>query len=111
MIFILVTLLVFHFDISGKDTKDEHPENKELKSVILSVFHSEILGKYFNDEHELNIPLISFTLPKSHSEISCGKDSNNSHPKNIFFILVALLVSKLKLEKDTNVEHHANIEL
>ena len=34
---ILVTLLVFHFDISGKDNNDEYPPNIAPISVILLI--------------------------------------------------------------------------
>ena len=47
----LVTLLVFHFEISGKDDNDEHSRNIPLIQITLEVFHFEISGKDFNDEH------------------------------------------------------------
>ena len=47
---ISVTLLVFHFEISGKDFNDEHPENNPFIFAICSVFHFEISGKDFKDE-------------------------------------------------------------
>ena len=56
--FILITLLVFHFEISGKDNNDSHPLNKELISITLFVFQFEISGKDDNDLHQLNIKLI-----------------------------------------------------
>ena len=46
-----VTLFVFHFDISGKDNKDEHPENKLFIYITLFVFHFDISGKDDKDEH------------------------------------------------------------
>ena len=46
-----MTLFIFHFEISGKDDKEEHPENKPFISVTLFVFHFEISGKYDKDEH------------------------------------------------------------
>ena len=46
-----VTLLVFQFEISGKDDNDEHPKNIRLKLVALLVFQFEISGKDNNDEH------------------------------------------------------------
>ena len=52
-------LLVFHFEISGKDDNDEHPLKKQtifLKTLL--VFHFEISGKDINDEHLSNIQLI-----------------------------------------------------
>ena len=52
---ILITLKVFHFEISGKDDNDEHPINIKLTLVTLIVFHFEISGKDDNDEHPLNI--------------------------------------------------------
>ena len=39
---ILVTILVFHFDISGNDFNDEHSANKNLILVTLFVFHFDI---------------------------------------------------------------------
>ena len=57
ILFILVKLLVLHFEILGKDDNDEHSKNILLISVTLLVFHFEISGKDDNDEHPLNIPL------------------------------------------------------
>ena len=48
---ILVTLLVFHFEILGKDDKDKHRQNIKLILNTLLVFHFEISGKEDNDEH------------------------------------------------------------
>ena len=45
-----MTLLVFHFEISGNDAKEEHPQNIHIISVTLIVFHCEISGKDVNDE-------------------------------------------------------------
>ncbi len=36
--FISITLETSHFDISGKDIKEEHPENKNDKFVLFSIF-------------------------------------------------------------------------
>ncbi len=55
MALILITLFVFHLEISGKDDNDEHCSNIELILFILFVFHLEISGKEDNDEHSLNI--------------------------------------------------------
>ena len=49
-----ITLVVFHFDISGKDINDEHPLNIPLKLVLIFVFHLEISGKDISDVHSLN---------------------------------------------------------
>ena len=65
IIYILVTLLVFHFEISGKDDNDEHPINILLILVTLLVFHFEISGKDDNDEHLLNILFILITYKYS----------------------------------------------
>ena len=46
--------------------------------LILLVFHFEISGKYFNEEQFANIPSILITLFKSQLEIS-GKDNNEKH--------------------------------
>ena len=48
--FIYLILLVFHFEISGKDFNDEHPENNPSIDLTFSVFHFEISGKDFKDE-------------------------------------------------------------
>ena len=37
-----ITFFVSHFDISGKDIKDEQSENNEYISVILLVFQLDI---------------------------------------------------------------------
>ena len=47
----LIILFIFHFDISGKYDKDEHPLNKLLISVTLFIFHFDISGKDDKDEH------------------------------------------------------------
>ena len=49
-----VTLFVFHFDISGKEDKDEQLENKELIYLALFVFHFDISGNDNKDEQEEN---------------------------------------------------------
>ena len=56
------TLLVFHFEISGKDINDEQRENKSLIFVTLLVFHFEISGKDINDEQFEKIPAILVIL-------------------------------------------------
>ena len=43
--------LLFHFDISGKDIKDEHPSNIFNIYFKLLFFHLDISGKDVNDEH------------------------------------------------------------
>ena len=40
---------VFHFDISGKDNKDQQSLNISLISLTLLVFHFDISGKDDND--------------------------------------------------------------
>ena len=55
MNFIVVTLLVFQFDISGNDIKDEQPRNISFKLVILIVFQSDISGKDIKDEQNWNM--------------------------------------------------------
>ena len=62
ILFISVTLLVFHFDISGNDDNDEHPENIYFIFVTLLVFHVDISGNDDNEEHPSNIVFISVTL-------------------------------------------------
>ena len=48
---ILITLEVFHFDISGKDFNELHSSNKELISVTFEVFHFDISGNDINELH------------------------------------------------------------
>ena len=50
-----IPLLVFHFEISGKDDNDKQQLNIELISVALLIFHLEISGKDDNNEHPLNM--------------------------------------------------------
>ena len=52
---ILVTLEVFHFDISGNDDKEPHPENIDNILVTLKVFQFDISGNDDNDLHSKNI--------------------------------------------------------
>jgi len=51
-------IIVFHFEISGKDDNDEHLQNNQFIFLTLLVFHLEISGKDNNDEHLENISLI-----------------------------------------------------
>ena len=44
----LVTLFIFYFEISGKDTNDEHLSNRHFISVKFIVFYLEISGNSFN---------------------------------------------------------------
>ena len=47
----MVTLLVFHFDILGKEIKEEHPLNTELISSISFVLNLDISGIDIREEH------------------------------------------------------------
>ena len=49
--FILLTLLTFHLEISGIDIKDEHSGNKADILLTLLTFHLEISGIDINDKH------------------------------------------------------------
>ena len=60
--FILVMLLIFHFEISGKDNNDEYLLSKKLISVSLLVFHFERSNKDNNNLHSLIILLKSISL-------------------------------------------------
>ena len=40
-----------YLNLSGILSDDEHPENIELILVTLLVFHLDISGKFDNDEH------------------------------------------------------------
>ncbi len=51
----LVTFLVFHFEIFGSDFNEEHSENIWLIFLELIVFQFEIAGNIDNDEHPENI--------------------------------------------------------
>jgi hypothetical protein len=42
---------VFHFDISGNSSNEEHPPNIPEILLVLDKFHFEISGNDFNDEH------------------------------------------------------------
>ena len=44
-------LLVFQMDILGNDINAQQLENKDFILVTLSVFHFDISGKDFNSEH------------------------------------------------------------
>ena len=79
--FLKISLLVFHFEISGKY---DILEKANIKSILttLFVFHLEISGSEDNEEHLKNIELILSTLQVSHFEIS-GNDCHFSHCENI----------------------------
>ena len=47
----ILELNIFHFEISGKEMKEEQLKNKLFKLIILITFHFEISGNSFNDEH------------------------------------------------------------
>ena len=49
--FLLISALVFHFDISGNKVNDEHLLNKTLISITFCVFHFDISGKHNKLEH------------------------------------------------------------
>ena len=51
---IILELNIFHFEISGKEIKEEQLQNIEFKEKILFTFHLEILGNSFNDKQSLN---------------------------------------------------------
>ena len=56
---ILLTLVVFHFDTSGKDDNDLHLENKLLILITLFISHFDKSGRDNNDLQLENILLIS----------------------------------------------------
>ena len=47
---IMVTFEIFHFEISGIETKDVQLLNKEFIFVIFEVFHFDISGNEFKDK-------------------------------------------------------------
>ena len=57
ILFNSVNLVIYisHFEISGKDDKDNQPSNKHFIFLILFVFHFEISGRYDKDEQPENI--------------------------------------------------------
>ena len=57
-----VILLIFHFEISGKDDNDEQKTNIQLILIIFLVFHFEISGNDDNDKQPANIKFILVTL-------------------------------------------------
>ena len=94
----LVTLDVFHFDISGNDINESHLKNIPCILVTLEVSHFDMSGNEINKLHSLNMNSILVTLDVSHFDIS-GKDFKEIHPSNIqliFFIFI-------KLDEDNNV--------
>ena len=48
------TLDTSHFEISGRDNKEEQFSNKSFMLVTLIVFHLDISDKYFNDLQQKN---------------------------------------------------------
>ena len=48
---VLVTLEIFHFEISGKDDNELHSQNIKFILVTLEIFHFEISGKDDNELH------------------------------------------------------------
>ncbi len=65
--------------MSGKEIKCLQESNIDFISLTLLVFHFEISGKTLYDWHSINIDSISLTLLVSHFDMS-GKDNNFSHP-------------------------------
>ena len=53
--FILVTLEVSQFDISGNDFNELHPSNIPLISVTFEVFQFDISGIEIREKHPINI--------------------------------------------------------
>ena len=49
-----LTFDIFHFDISGNDSKEEHLQNILEISLAFDIFHFDISGNNFNDEHLQN---------------------------------------------------------
>ena len=74
--------IVFHFDISGRDNKEQHPENKLLIFWTLSVFKLEISGKDSKEEQSQNKSLRLLTSIIFHLDIS-GRNYKDLHPLNI----------------------------
>ena len=49
ILLIIFILLVFHFDISGNDSNDEHPKNNPENLSNFSVFQLEMSGIDINE--------------------------------------------------------------
>ena len=67
---------MFHFEISGKHSKDEHPLKITAILAIFSVFHFDKSGKEHKEEQSQNKPLISITFSIFHFEISVNFFNN-----------------------------------
>ena len=46
----LITLIIFHFEISGNDFNDEHSSNIPSILLIFFKFQFDISGNYFKEE-------------------------------------------------------------
>ena len=75
-----LTLLVFHFDISGKANKELQPLNKWLISFTFEIFHSDISGKDINELHSSNLFILK-KLEVSNFDKS-GIEFKEIHPEN-----------------------------
>ena len=69
---------MFHFEISGNSSKEEHPANKPYIFITFFVFHLEISGKEFKEEHPANrqhkstLGSITFFIFDSKSDLNIG---------------------------------------
>ena len=90
----LVALLIFHLEISGKEVKLLHPENNELNSVQFLTPHLLISDMLFKLLHSLNMFPILVTFEVFEFEIT-SKLSKEIKRLNIPAILVILEVSNL----------------
>ena len=82
--------MVFHFDKSGNEVNELHPEKIKLISIILEVFHIDISGILSNESQQKNKPFKDLTSEISHFVIS-GTNIIEIHPKNICSKLEILL--------------------
>ena len=48
---------MFHFEISGIISNEEHPLNNPEILLTLEIFHFDISGNFSNDEHPANISI------------------------------------------------------
>ena len=88
---ISVTFLIFHLEISGNDTKEEHSKNKSVIHFTFEVSQEEISGKYFNDLHEANKELI-FVILNVFILDMFDKDNKDEQFENILLIFVIFCI-------------------
>ena len=61
----VITLQVSQVEILGKEVKEAHPSNKLSIVITLSIFHLEISGKHDNNLQLLNKKFLSVSVTLS----------------------------------------------